>query len=209
MRLTRIRKNSLKIIHHDLSSKEAAGGDISLNLMKENTFFLPYLAHCVNEDLMKSEFLDPLKLNEYLNNYLNDLLCAFCAFHSTQYVLTRLIQTLKIGLDNSGLVGTILMDLSKAYDCLPCDLLIAKVEAYGLDKPSLNLVNGYLRLRKNMKKLALRIMTGLMLLPQGFILGPLLFNNFINNIFLFLKKYHIYANFLTITYCSLVKIIFH
>ena len=40
------------------------------------------------------------------------------------------------------------MDLSKAYDCLPHDLLIAKVEAYGLDKPSLNLVNDYLRFRK-------------------------------------------------------------
>ena len=40
------------------------------------------------------------------------------------------------------------MNLSKAYDCLPHDLLIAKVEAYGLDKSSLNLVNDYLRFRK-------------------------------------------------------------
>ena len=53
----------------------------------------------------------------------------------------RLIQSWKKELDNSGLVGTILMDLFKAYDCLPPDLLIAKLEAYGLDKPSLNLVN--------------------------------------------------------------------
>ena len=198
-----------KNVINGLYWNEAAGGDIPLNLIKESTFFLPYLPHCVNEDLVKSEFPDPLKLNEYLNNYLNDLLCAFRKTHSTQYVLTSLIQTLEIGLDNSGLVGTILMDLSKAYDCLPCDLLIAKVEAYGLDKPSLNLGNGYLRLRKKMKKLALRIMTGLMLLPQGFILGPLLFSNFINDIFLFIKKYHTHANLLTITYCSLVKIISH
>ena len=99
------------------NSNEAAGGDVSLKPIKKSTFFLPHLEHCVNEDLVKSE-------------------------HSTQYVLTRLIQTLKIGLDNSGLVGTILTDLSKAYDCLPHDLLIAKLEAYGLDKPSLYLVNG-------------------------------------------------------------------
>ena len=31
--------------------------------MKESTFILPYLAHCVNEDLVKSEFPDPLKLS--------------------------------------------------------------------------------------------------------------------------------------------------
>ena len=42
---------------------EAAGGDIPLNLIKESTFILPYLAHCVNEDLVKSEFPDPLKLS--------------------------------------------------------------------------------------------------------------------------------------------------
>ena len=124
--------------------------------------------------------------------------------------MTRLIQTLKIELDNSGLVGIILMNLSKGYDCLPLDFLIAKLEAYGLDKSSLNLGNGYLRFRKKKEeKLAFRIMTEQMLLPQGFILGPLLFNNFINDILLFIKKSHIYANLLTMTYCSLVEIISH
>ena len=121
---------------------EAVGGDIPLNLIKRSTFFLPYLAHCVNEDLVKSKFPDPLKLYEYLNNYLNDLLCGFCKAHSTQYVLTRLIQSLEKGLNNSGLVETILMDLSKANSHLSHDLLIAKLEACELDKPSLDLVNG-------------------------------------------------------------------
>ena len=93
------------------------------------------------------------QLYEYQKNYLNDFLCSFRKTHSTQYLLSRLIQSLKKGLDNSGLVGTILMDLSKAYECLPHDLLIAKLEVYGLDKPSLNLVNGYLRFRKQRKKI--------------------------------------------------------
>ena len=44
------------------------------------------------------------------------------------------------------------MDLSKAYDCLPRDLSVAKLEAYGLDKTSLNLVNGYLGFWKQRKK---------------------------------------------------------
>ena len=93
------------------------------------------------------------QLYEYLNNYLNDLFCGFRKAHSTQHVLSRLIQSLKKDLDKSGLVRTILMDLSKAYDCLTHDPLIAKVEAYGLDKPSLNLVNDYSRFRKQKGKI--------------------------------------------------------
>ena len=110
--------------------------------------FFPYLARCIYEDLVKSEFPDPLKLYKYLNNYFNELLCRFRKAHSTQYFLTRLIQSLEKGLDNSDLVGTILMDLSNAYEGLPHDVLLAKLEAYGLDKPSLSLVNGYLRFQK-------------------------------------------------------------
>ena len=87
-----------------------------------------------------------------LDNYLNDLLCGFRKAHSTQHILPRLIQSLKKGPDNSGLVGTILLDLSKAYDCLPRDLSVAKLKAYGLDKTSLNLVNGYLGFWKQRKK---------------------------------------------------------
>ena len=45
------------------------------------------------------------------------------------------------------------MDLSRTYDCLPHDLLIAKLEAYGLEKPSLNLVNDYLSFRKQRSKI--------------------------------------------------------
>ena len=51
-----------KNIVNDLSWNEAAGANIPFNLMKESTFILPYLSHCVGEDLVKSEFPDPLKL---------------------------------------------------------------------------------------------------------------------------------------------------
>ena len=57
------------------------------------------------------------------------------------------------------------------------------------------------------KKIAVCIVTGLMLLPQRLILGPLLFNNFIDNIFLFIKKSHIYANLVAIIHRSFVETI--
>ena len=44
------------------------------------------------------------------------------------------------------------MDFSKAYDCLPHDLLIAKLEAYGLHNDSLNLLLDYLSFRKQRTK---------------------------------------------------------
>ena len=55
--------------------------------------------------------------------------------------------------DKSGFVGTILMDLSKAYDCLPHDLLVAKFEAYGTYKTGLNLIHNYLSNRKQRTKI--------------------------------------------------------
>ena len=74
------------------------------------------------------------QLYEYLKNYSNDLLCGFRMTHSTQHALIRLIQSRKRELDNSGLLGKIIIELSKVYDCLPHDLLIVKCKAYGLDK---------------------------------------------------------------------------
>ena len=47
-------------------------------------------------------------------------------------------------LDRPGKVGMVLMNLSKAYDCIPHDLLLAKLEAYGFSLESLNLMNSYL-----------------------------------------------------------------
>ena len=51
-----------------------------------------------------------------------------------------------------GFIGTILMDLSKAYDFLPQDLVIAKLEACVLDNGSLNLLLDYLSSRKQRTK---------------------------------------------------------
>ena len=82
-----------------------------------------------------------------LEKNLNTLLGGFRKAYSTQHTLFKFLQPCQEELDKSGFVGTILMDLSKAYDCLPHDLLVSKFEAYGIDKTGLNLIH-YLSNRK-------------------------------------------------------------
>ena len=88
----------------------------------------------------------------YMNNFLNELRFRFYKIHSTKHALFKLLQAWQKELDNSGFIGTILMDLSKAYDCLSHYLLIAKLGAYGLDRSSLRLLMDYLNSRKQLTK---------------------------------------------------------
>ena len=68
--------------------------------------------------------------------------------YSTQHVLARLIEEWRKNLDGDYIVGGILMDLSKTFDCIPRDLLIAKLDSFGLDRNLLKYINSYLDNRK-------------------------------------------------------------
>ena len=85
---------------------------------------------------------------EYMKHKLSIFLCAFRKGMNAQNCLVYMIEKWRKALDKSNKCGILLTDLSKAFDCLLHDLLIAKLHAYGFDFPSLRLINNYLTDRK-------------------------------------------------------------
>ena len=139
---------------------------------------------------------------------LSPKLWGFREGHSTQHAILNLLKNWQKTLDKSGVVGTVLMDLSKAYDCLPHDLLIAKLPAYGFEDFATSLISGYLSKRYQRVKIESVFISYLEILrgfPQGSILGPILLNMFINYLIFFIQETEVcnFADDTTIYSCSL------
>ena len=88
-------------------------------------------------------------MDEQTDAYIDEKLSKFvCGYRKGGYncelTLTYMVEKMKQSKDKGGHAGAVLMDLSKAFDTIKHELLIAKMHAYGFSRDSLKLIHSYL-----------------------------------------------------------------
>ena len=130
--------------------------------------------------------------------------------HSTETALLYMIESWKSAMDAQKRVSVISLDLTAAFDCIPHDLLLKKLEAYGMSPSSLKLMQSYLTSRYNCVRLHgkqsdrwFKVSKGI---PQGSQWGPLIWNVYLNDLLPMIRSYGAnviaYADDVTVWICE-------
>ena len=151
-----------------------------------------------------SKILEKIVANQmktYLINYniLDKFQSAYKQKHSTITALIDITNNIYKAMDNSEITILVLLDYSKAFDCANHKLILAKLKSFGFNETSLKWINSYLSNRSqyvvtdNGKSDWIDLLNGV---PQGSILGPLLFTILVSDISesVLNCKYHLYAD---------------
>ena len=83
----------------------------------------------------------------YFDTLFSKFQCGFRKGFNAQHCLLAMIEKWRKTLDKGGETGAVLTDLSKAFDCIDHNLFIAKLDAYGFKKQSIDFLHSYLTKR--------------------------------------------------------------
>ena len=130
------------------------------------------------------------QINTYMKDKLSKCLTGFRKSHGTQHLLVTMLEKWQKAVDKGEYVSALFMDLSKAFDTINHDLLLAKLKTCGFSLNAVKLMLSYSKNRKQQVQINNKFSSENIVIagvPQGSIDGLLLFNLFINDLIFFIQ----------------------